>query len=304
MAIPVLLKKFQALPLSRDQARVLIQWEVSPTRANLSDFEFYIDRGETADQIPAFQHVTIDGRPIPGAPTTASVNQFQIAGPISALDFYQYVDATPEVRNLFKIYYYRIRLRQISTQEEVRTPPFTWQGDLDLVGLYVVDEHNFLLEDTAGVPCLIYPRKRGGLPCPDCFDPIQKKRLNSYCQSCFGTNWLGGFYAPLDAFIDFGAPNDTTAIQDWGETQPSESDILYTNYPFLEAGYVVRELREDRMWRVVKNRQTEKRRTPMLQFVRLIEINPGDVEYKIPADENFINAKIQQFEEIRRKREF
>jgi hypothetical protein len=305
MSFPLSFQKFEAIPLARDPSKVLIQWELKPTKISLADYEFYIDRGDSPSQIPAFQHVTIDGQPWnTPSPTTTSDNDRQIAGPISALDFYQYLDRSTLLRNFHKLYYYRIRIRKISTQEELGTPAFSWQGDLDLVGLYVVDEHNFLLEDTVGTPCLVYPRKRNGVTCSKCFDPIQKKRTNSYCLTCFGTNWEGGFYQPLDSFIDFNPSPDNTVIQQWGETQTNETNILMSNYPLVVNGDVIRELRENRMWRVAKTQHTEKRRTPMLQFVRVIEINPGDVEYKIPIDEEFMKAKIAQFEEMRKLREF
>lgn len=305
MNFPVSFHKFEAIPLSRDPSKVLIQWELKPTKSSLVDFEFYIDRGDATSQIPAFQHVTIDGKPwTPLTPTTSSDNDRQIAGPINGLDFYQYVDLSTLLRNFHKVYYYRIRVRRISTQEEIGTSAFTWQGDLDLVGLYVVDEHNFLLEDTAGSPCLVYPRKRSGVNCTKCFDPIQKKRSNSFCVSCFGTNWEGGFYSPIDTFIDFNPSPDNTTIQQWGETQTNGTNLLMSNYPLLTNGDIIRELRENRLWRVTKCQHTEKRRTPMLQLCRVIEINPGDVEYKIPIDEAFMKAKIAQFEEMRKLREF
>lgn len=304
MSFAVTITKFEAIPLSKDPAKVLIRWDIAPTRADLRDYEFYIDRGDGIDQLPAFQHVDIDGKTLSGSISTSSTSQHQIAGPIPALDFLQFMDYTPLLRNLQKLQFYRIRLRKISTQEEIGTRPFSWQGDLDLVGLYIAEEHNFLLEDAVGVPCLVYVRRRGGVPCESCFDPIQKKRLQSHCQRCYGTNWVGGFFPPIDAYVDFSPSPQNTVIREWGESQPNETDMMISNYPEVSNGDIIRELRENRLWRVTRCTQTEKRRTPMLQFVRVVEINPGDVEYKIPIEESFLLQKISEFEEIRKKREF
>lgn len=303
MSFPISFTKLEAIPLSRDPAQILIRWDIAPTKADLRDFEFYIDSGEAPDQIPAFQAKTIDGAQL-SAPSSTSQNQYQVAGPISALDFYQYRDFTPRLKNLLRFQYYRIRARRISTQEEIGSRTFTWQGDLDVVGLYIVEEHNFLLEDAIGAPCFVYVRRRGGIPCQKCFDPVLKKRTASHCQTCFGTNWEGGFFKPIDTFVDFSPDQKNTVIQEWGETQPQESDALLSNYPEVSPGDVVRELREGRMWRVTRAKQTEKRRTPMLQFVRMVEINPGDVEQKIPYDQELALSIIQRFETIRAKREF
>ena len=304
MSFPLAFKKYEAIPLSRDPAKVLIRWDILPTKANLTDFEFYIDRGDGVDQLPGFQHVTIDGRLIAGTASTDSINQYQVGGPINAADFYQYVDYEPYLRNLNKEYYYRIRVRKISTQEEISTKPFTWNGDLDLIGIYIAEEHNFLLEDAVGVPSLVHLRKRGGMPCRSCFDAIQKKRTASHCTSCFGTNWEGGFYNPIDLFVDYSPNPKNESIAEWGATQENQTTVLISNYPEVGPGDVIRELRTNRLWRVVMSKQTEKRRTPMLQFVRVVEIPAGDIEHKIPFDEALALKKVEQLECIRNKREF
>lgn len=304
---PLNFKSITVIPLSKDTGKVLVQWELIPTTINLSDFEFYIDRGDTVDQIPAFQHVTIDGVPWVSRHTstsTESVNMKQIAGPISGLDFYEFTDFTPLLRNLYKTYYYRVRLRRISTQEEIGSAPITWKGDLDLEALYVIDEHNFMLEDATGVPILVYKRRRSGIECTQCFDKIQNKRISSHCMRCFGTNWEGGFHNPIDAYLDISPPMKQAIIEDWGETQPTETDVLLSNYPLVSNGDVLRELRSNRMWRVIRTRSWEKLRVPMLQTIRVKEINPGDVEYRIPIDVDFLKKKISEFETYKKRREF
>ncbi|NBO55676.1 MAG: hypothetical protein EBU84_14045 [Actinobacteria bacterium] len=249
--------------------------------------------------------MNIDGKPLrEKLETTDSVNQLQVAGPIPAFDFLQWVDCLSNLRNLNTQVYYRIRARKISTQEEVSTQPFTWDSDLDLVGLYVAEEHNFLLEDVIGVPCLVYVRRRGGITCTACFDPVQKKRTASHCTVCYGTNWTGGFYNPIDAYVDLSPNPKNSSIAEWGEISQNETQILISNYPEVSPGDIIRELRSNRLWRVVLSQPTEKRRAPMLQFVRAVEINAGDVEYKIPYDTELALKKIQELDKIRAQREF
>lgn len=305
MTFPLAFAKVEAIPLLRDPAKILVRWDLKPNRVNLSDFEFYIDRSEAADQLPGFQHVTIDGAPMKGEfATTGSVNQHQIAGPINAADFYQWVDYTPHVRNLNAQVHYRIRIVRISTQEQIASKPFSWDPDLDVVGLYIAEEHNFLLEDAIGVPCFVYVRRRMGIPCTACFDPIQKKRTASYCTVCFGTNWHGGFYKPIDAYVDLSPNPKNATIAEWGEIQQNESQVLISNYPEVSPGDLIRELRTNRLWRVLASTPTEKRRAQMLQFVRVVEVAAGDVEYKLPYDEELALKKIEELDKIRAQREF
>lgn len=304
---PLEFDRFEAVPINKESARVLIRWELKPTKISLSDFEFYIDRSEAPDQVVGAQDKDIDGRLHVGAAGPASVSatmtQINKIG-ISALDFYEYVDYTPILKNLHQSVYYRIRCRKISTGEEIETPSFTWKGSLDLLGLYVVDEHEFMLKDVTGEPCLIYVRRRRGIPCTKCFDPVQKKRTISNCKVCYGTNWEGGFYPPISTYANVSAAPKVTQITDWGEVQPGQTDMLYTNYPLLKTGDLIREVVENRLWRVVYVKEIEKRVTPMLQIVRLQEVNLGDVEYSYPLDENLVRQLTAEFEDIQRLREF
>lgn len=305
MSFPLSFRRAEAITLAKTPAQILIKWELNATKLSLADFEFYIDRSDAPDQDAGFQHKTIDGRPLlPAIPTTGSTNLTQIAGPISGLDFYEYRDHSPVLRNLYQQIYYRVRCRRISTQEELCSQQFTWDSALDLVGLYIAEEYNWLLEDTTGVPSFVHIRKRGGAACTNCFDPVQKKRTSSSCNVCYGTNWTGGFYNPIDLYIDFNPSPNPVQIAEWGETQPNESNVSLSNYPQLSSGDVIRELSRNRLWRVTRVTETEKRRIPMLQMARVAEVNPSDIEYKLPYDQELVGAILRKFNEIRALREF
>ena len=306
MSFPVLFDDAIAIPLSKDPAKVVVKWSLQPTKIKLSDFEFYIDRGETPEQDPDSQNLDIDGKPLPKpAPHAQTMNFRQISvDPISALDFYEYVDYGPALLNLILDVWYRVRCRRISTQEEIASQPFTFKGGLDLIGIYIVDEHNFMFKDATGQPLLVRQRRRGGEKCHECFDPVQGARSKSNCLTCFGTNWTGGFYGDTSVWGNLNAIARDTAIQEWGETQPGQSDILFTNYPFLRPGDLIRSIVEHRLFRVVKVRIVEKRTAPMLQTVRLAELNPKDIEYSLPYNERLAQELRKEYDAILRRREF
>lgn len=321
MALQASIKYFRAVPLSRTPPRVLLKWDISVTPgASLTEYEVIVMRGEAQDSIPDFQHIQMmthhlpsegleapDGRNeivTPRIVSTDSKNTTYISRPMSAADFPWYLDHAQSLQMLTRPVYYKLILRKISTQEWVESPMVTFEGDLDMVGLYVAEEHNFLLEDAIGVPSLVYQRRRGGVPCPKCFDPISKKRMISQCSVCYGTNWAGGFHNPIDCYIDYSPNPKVSDIAQWGEVQPNESNILMSNYPELNPGDVIRELRQGRMWRVIHVTDTEKRRAPVLQFSRVTEIKPGDVEYILPQDDKLTLKKSEELEVIKLKREF
>lgn len=275
------------------------------TGAALADFEFTIERGAASENNPGFQHVTIYDTPeLPPTEHTVTHNFRPISTPIDGLDCPWYLDYTPEILNLTQPLSYRVRCRKKSTQEEIVSQAVGLGGGLDLAGLYIADEVNFELEDATGTPSLIYNRRRGGIPC-SCFDPVQKKRLISNCTRCFGTNWVGGFYDPIDAYVDFNPNPKNALISQWGETQENITRVLLANFPIVFPGDVIRELRANRMWRVGQRvNLTEKRRVTLLQFPEVTEIKPGDIEYKIPIDEQFMLSKIEELEATKARREF
>src|SRR5688572_9350229 len=135
--------------------RVLITWELEPTAQNLKDLKFFVDRGESPSEF----------------------NQLD-AVPVSANALYQYVDFTANLVDLDKIYYYRVRGVEYQGSTPVQTftsEPTTWDGDLDLVGLYVVEEHLFKHRYVDGVPTMIFKKRHDGVYCPTCWDPVLKR---------------------------------------------------------------------------------------------------------------------------------
>lgn len=303
----ITLNKAEAIPLGKHPAKVVIRWDATVVSGEtLADYEFLVERQTNGQESkPGFQNVDIDGNPV--TPEIASVTSspfMAISTWIPGLESPWFIDYSDELRNLTKGTYYRVRARNIRTQEEIRTFPFSWDGEIDLVGLYVVDEHNFLLSDVVGVPSLVFQRRRGGIPCTNCFDKIQRKRLTSSCSVCYGTNWVGGFFSPIDLYIDFSPNPKNASIEQFGEVQQNETSAMMSNFPIVAPGDVIMEVRERRMWRVVLVNETEKRRCPMIQFLRISEIKPGDIEYSLKTDERFISKKVTEFEVLKQKVEF
>lgn len=299
-------KKVDALPLSKLSARVVIRWEMNVSGSELADYEFCVKKQTHGqDGMPGFQDVDIDGTPkTPKAPALNPQHLVPVSAWIDGLDFPWFVDHSDYLRSLADTIFYKVVCRNKKTQESIESVEFTWDGDLDLVGIYICEEVNFLLKDAVGVPALFYQRRRGGVTCTKCFDPIQKKRLISNCGTCYGTNWVGGFFNPIDTYIDFNPNPKNNAIEAYGEVNNNDTSALMANFPNAMPGDIIREIRDAKMWRVVAVSPTEKRRCQMLQMLRLTEIKAGDVEYRIAADEKFLVKKIEELNQIKAKPEF
>ena len=265
--------------------RVLIRWELMKTSQNLSNLKFFIYRGESPEDLTRLNGYGIDHD-----------------------ELYEYMDYTGSLFDLRKLYYYRVDAVEFSGSVEVQTfssEVFTWDGKLDLVGAYVVEEHLFLYRHTsAGTPAFIYKKKKEGARCPDCWDPILKKVTKSNCTTCRGTGFLGGYYKPIDAWMGFNPSPKVSSIADWGEKQINQTDIEFTDYPVLNIGDLVLELKTHKYWKIDNVRHTEKGRVIMTQIARASAVNRSDIEYSIEVPEERRTALLNDMEEKRKELEF
>lgn len=265
-------------------SRVLIRWGLTPTSQNLTNLKFYVDRGESPEN---FQQLNATG--------------------LSAAGLYEYVDQTGVLLDLNKLYYYRVRAVEEVGGVALQTftsSMTTWDGDLDLVQLYINEEHYYKFRWVTGVPAMVYKKKHDGVYCPECWDKILKRATKSNCHTCYGTGKLGGYYDPIEVWMEFEPDPKAEQVADWGIKQISQTDILAVNYPILTPDDLIVELKPNRFWKVENVRYPEKNRTITLQMARLNAVYPSDIEYKIEVPEDRRRELVSELEAREKEREF
>lgn len=278
-------KKVSVVVLSIEHiSRVLVTWELEPTAQNLSNLKFFIERGESPSEFSTLNHDGVSSR----AP-------------------FEYVDYTSNLIDTDKVYYYRVRAVEfcngVQTQDFVSYST-TRDGDLDLVGLYVVEEHLFAHRYVYGVPAMIFKKIRDGVYCPECWDKVLKRCTVSNCKTCFGTGRLHGYYPPIEVWMSFEPEPKVEQVVDWGRRQPSQTDVQFTNYPILSCDDLIVELKPNKLWKVSRVQYPEKNRTIMLQILRLDAVGQTDIEYKLEVPEDRKRVLVAQLEEREKEREF
>lgn len=256
-------------------SRVLVQWKLEKTSQNLSTVVFFVDRGESPED---WQQLNAEGVPANG--------------------LYEYVDYTANLLDINKIYYYRVRAAELAPDglvvQQFTSPTFTWDSNLDLAGLYIVEEHLFAHRYVHGVPAMVFKKRRDGTYCPNCWDVILKRSTKSNCLTCFGTGKIGGFYPPIEVWASFDPDNRIEQVAQWGRRQVGQIDIQFTNYPLLNPDDILLELQPNKFWKVEYVRAPEKNRAVMLQMVRLNTVNPSDIEYKLDVPEDRRRALVTE----------
>ena len=220
---------------------------------------------------------------------------------------YEFVDVHPSKLDLHKVYYYQVVAVEYDGVNEVQqfaSHEFTWEGDLDLVGLYIVEENYFEHRWLNGVPVFFYKKRMDGEQCPDCWDPVLKRVTESDCETCLGTGKVGGFYPPIPGWLKFEPDPAMAQVMDWGERQPNQTDFVFTNYPLLHTDDVILELKNNKFWKVANLRTTEKNRVTTLQVGRADAIKMSDIEYEIDVPDDERMKLVRLLEERGDIREF
>lgn len=266
-------------------SRVLVRWQLEPTSQNLQSVRFFVDRSENPLN---FQQLNADG--------------------ISPYALSEYVDETANLIDLNKIYYYRVRAVELGPQgqslQTFTSPHTTWDGDLDLVGIYINEEHYFKFRWVTGVPVMIYKKRHDGTYCPNCWDKVLKRSTKSNCTVCYGTGKVGGYYTPVETWMEFEPDPKVEQVVEWGLKQPSQSEVMALGYPLLTPDDLIVELKPNRFWKIENVRYPEKSRTVTLQMAKVNAVYPSDVEYRIQVPEDRRRALVDQLEAREKEREF
>lgn len=278
-------KNIDVLVLSMGKmAKVLIKWELDKTTQNLKSVFFDIYRGESVTEL-------------------VKVNTVKI----STDDEQEYIDNTVILNSVNKDYYYKV----VAVEHFNNTPIksfesriVTWQGTLDLVGMYIVEEHLFAFRYIFGTPAMLFKKKNEGVRCNNCWDTVLKRVTKSTCSVCFGTGFIGGYYKPSSHWMNFSPDPITAQVADFGTREPSQTDVEFVNYPLLQLGDIILEVNSHRFWRVVNIRNAEKTRNTVLQIARLDEVNKADIEQRIEVDHNERMRLINELTERTNEPEF
>ena len=264
--------------------RVLVSWGLEKTTQDTSKLFFDIYRGESPTEMTKISTALIPANEKP-----------------------EFIDTTAKLKIASKLYYYQVVAKELLGDivvQEFKSPLATWDGEQDHVSQYIIDEHNFAYEHVHGVPTFIYQKRKEGVRCTNCWDKVLKRVLISSCQTCYGTGFMGGYYPPMPAWMDFSPDPTTAVVVEFGVREPSQTDVALTNYPILQLGDIILELDSFAFWRVVAVRTSEKNRAITLQFARVDQVNRSDIENQISVNQELRKKMMGQLNQRQALPEF
>lgn len=248
--------KFQVRSL--DINKLGLQWEIADTLEDVLDYTFQILRSES-----------------PGGPWDPITPVFE--------DRYAFVDARPPVGYKFRQLYYTLRVTRKSTQVSKDFGPQNQGSDIDLVAAYIRRAEETLLRTAIGRRCWLFPARSFGTRCGSCYDPVLRQRTRAGCPDCFDTGFLRGYLNPIETWIQIDPSSNSLQTQAYQEDQQNTVTARMSHYPIVKPRDMVVEL-ENHRWRVVGVTASERLRAVVKQELSLREIQPTDIEYRVPVN--------------------
>lgn len=168
------------------------------------------------------------------------------------------------------IFYYRAVIRHVSdpTRISVSSPSF-FKILNDREVLTILENEMMYLKRYVRRPLLLYIAKKEGPKC-ECYDEYRQSPKYSDCKVCFGTGYWGGFYGPIDVYMQFSTQNRQTQHTEAGEVNIGQFVGWTVAFPQMTPGDVLLDVPLGNVYVVQDVRLTEWYRHPIKQAVQLI----------------------------------
>lgn len=131
--------------------------------------------------------------------------------------------------------FYRVRLVDGRNNEYISqavTFETYWNRYDWSVAKEIVRKEAMVLRKRTGVKGWLLKRRTWGDPCPDCLDPVTLQSKDSNCQTCFGTSYAGGYFAPIEYWVAMNPSKRMTRLtQDRGIISANMETVRALAYP-------------------------------------------------------------------------
>ena len=223
----------------------------------------------------------------------------QIGGPL--VDQYFFRDVKVNLLHKWRQYYYKLRVvdRRTGAAQEFG-PTSSGEEAPDLIGSEIQRQEDVLFREFVGRRAYLFIARTFGPRC-SCFDMTMGRITRSNHRPCFGTGWLGGYMRPIEVFVQVDPNPKNFASTSLQTVQQSDTSGRMISFPPVSPKDVLVEV-DNRRWRVISVRNTQRLRAVVRQELQLHEIPRGDIEYDLPvnvderglsssADRNFTNPQ-------------
>jgi len=206
------------------------------------------------------------------------------------------VDPIRRLPGTFPFTHYRIRLE---TGERVyHSRPLHTMGKLRYedwrVYVSVIRAEHVLLSRKSGIEGFLYKRKIAGCPCQRCRDHNTGEVRDAGCKSCYGTGWIGGYYAPVPCSWFDVHPADASIrldVQTQGPVTNTRFEARAIASPLLISGDLWQSRQNSERYRIMQRHPVvEQQGIPVAYQLAMERLPFSDIAYSLPNHADFPNA--------------
>lgn len=135
-----------------------------------------------------------------------------------------------------------------------------------------------------GIPLIVLKRKRWGDRCPQCYDPVTKESTLEHCLVCYGTTFVGGYWAPTLIRGRREAAAVETHMTSHGDSDTKMDDFNILDYPHVEFKDIIVDLVRNERYQVQRTHQTELKSVTVHQKITTSHLAHNSVEYQLTVD--------------------
>lgn len=153
---------------------------------------------------------------------------------------YGFVDTITQRGMMDQRLYYRIR----TTDGAISNKVCLSCEEQNYISSYIVDCLSMAQRRCQGLEALLYPRKKFGKRCKNCYSHLDGKIIKAKCPSCYGTTYEGGYFAPVRVTFDKDIQQKTIDKNEYGVSENHTVTGSFTGDIVIEPGDLVIFLRK------------------------------------------------------------
>lgn len=182
-------------------------------------------------------------------------------------------------------YFYKIKGFEggIKVSESEGTP--AQYNKRDPIANVVIHESNTVLRVMNNPHVKVLLKRRDGKRCPECWNPVTKKRRFSDCTTCNGTGVVEGYHVPITTRIsrDFSQLVDNTSMMDSEKVDSSPVHAWIVNTPLVSPGDIIADYMDQRFL-IERVTQRTKSQYVIRQLLDIIPLEKGHPVYNVEID--------------------
>lgn len=247
-------------PISLDDH--LVEWELEKVAMDLTPYRFRIKHSRTA-----------------GPPFELVVENL----PVTSKFYHDELDHSR--RKLVEETHYVELYDPATSNVLVTSPGFVVCASGDVIGEAIIRKEHLILSNPSkgiGVLCYLFSLRNWGIRCTNCWDERKEKIKLPFCEVCYGSGFMNGYYDPIPFYMNISAPQSDQQLSEIGENTSTYRSAWTTPSPEMRPNDIVVVKDTNRRYRVVKQQTTIRRNLDIRQMLQLSELNRHGIEYKLP----------------------